>query len=418
MRIRAFPAVATALAILLAGCSNRGPAPDEHFFTEETVDGVMLAINSPVPMFDGELFAYEPVLTLREDEREESLLIRPGAIHMDARGWYYVEDSRAGRIAVFDPEGTYHHDIGKPGQGPGEFQYGTVQRIWNDVVSVWDGSQSRTTRFRADGTLIDMTTLPPEMRRRTQHFERIGPDRFLHIRRVDTPFGNRPRPQIQSYAITAINSASDTVWSLASEPCEIGQFVQMEMGGATVTNPMGYVMGPLPSIDFNPEFGLLVSDGITPELTIHGLDGSPERRIRLELPLVPVTDEERARVYARGEAIIAEMEDESSKAFIRAQMENQVFPESRAPWRTVEFDDRGFIWLRVPEVAMLDEENPGALYRLLNPAGEYLGLTRRPGGESTIARGRLLVNQVDAMEGTGGLVVYAIRPIPEGLAYP
>jgi hypothetical protein len=417
-RIRPFPVVAAAVATLLAGCSNVDPPSDEHSFVEETVEGVVLAINSPVPRFESELFVYEPVLTLKEDEREASMLLRPEAVHMDARGYYYVEDPRAGRIAVFDAEGVYDHDIGRPGQGPGELQYGAVQRARDGVVSVWDGSQSRTTRFRTDGTLIDVTTLPLEMQRRTQRFEQVRPDLFLHIRRVDPPFGNRPRPQTQAYAVTAMNSDSDTVWSFASEPCEIGRFVQMEMGGATVTNPMSYVMGPLPSVEFHPDFGILVSDGISPELTIYGLDGDAKRRIRLELPPEPVTDEERARVYAQGEAIMAEMETESSKDFIRAQMENQVFPEFRAPWRSAEFDDQGYIWLRVPEVATPGEERAGPLYRVLSPSGEYLGLTRRPPGRSTVAYGRLLVNQVDSTEGTGGLVVFAIRALPETLVYP
>jgi hypothetical protein len=61
------------------------------------------------------------------DDRTQFYRIRD--IHADPQGNIYVDDMSNGRIQVFDPRGAYLRTIGRPGQGPGEFENPTLIRF-------------------------------------------------------------------------------------------------------------------------------------------------------------------------------------------------------------------------------------------------------------------------------------------------
>lgn len=102
-RISALIPLTTAL-ILTCCSSDRGQG---HSFEVEEIDGVLTAVNRGGPKFSEELFVYEKVVELEQDESQpESLLNRPETFLFDEQGYYYVEDDGNTRIAVFDPTGV------------------------------------------------------------------------------------------------------------------------------------------------------------------------------------------------------------------------------------------------------------------------------------------------------------------------
>ncbi len=71
--------------LMLGACSNS--SPEEHSFREVLTDGIMVAENRGGPRFDGELFRYEPVVTLRQDEEEPGSLIYPSSSFIRTVRW-------------------------------------------------------------------------------------------------------------------------------------------------------------------------------------------------------------------------------------------------------------------------------------------------------------------------------------------
>ncbi len=82
--------------------------------------------------------------------------------NVDVEGKFYVNDWDKKCIRKFDPDGNYLLTIGRPGQGPGEFQ-----NVWhprfdknnNLYVSDIVGNR-RITRFDRDGTFLELIRIP------------------------------------------------------------------------------------------------------------------------------------------------------------------------------------------------------------------------------------------------------------------
>jgi hypothetical protein len=102
--------------------------------------------------------AFEQVAVLRKQGPDEPL---PGGWQsgvVDRGGNFWV--GQGGMIRVFDPGGMFLRDVGRPGQGPFEFQRGRpvfIDRHGN--VHVYDATNARETVIRSDDfTLVD--TIP------------------------------------------------------------------------------------------------------------------------------------------------------------------------------------------------------------------------------------------------------------------
>ena len=73
-------------------------------------------------------------------------------IKADENGNIYVVDSRANSVKVFDREGKYLKDIGRQGQGPGEFMAPMGMVILEDKITVY--SMGRLSFFTLGGDFI------------------------------------------------------------------------------------------------------------------------------------------------------------------------------------------------------------------------------------------------------------------------
>ncbi len=144
--------------VVLTSCSSR-KADNIHSFREYEEDGVTIAETSGGPKHKENLFTYEKVLTLAQNEEiEESLLFQPIHFLMDEEGRYYVLDYGNKRIAVFDQDGKYSHGIGREGQGPGEFQFPWLLSARDGYVTVLDSRLRRTSIFDYNGRFIKHIT--------------------------------------------------------------------------------------------------------------------------------------------------------------------------------------------------------------------------------------------------------------------
>lgn len=65
-----------------------------------------------------------------------------------------IADDRNGEVAVFTADGTYSHNIGGRGRGPGEFVRLRSIGLHGDTVWAIDGAEPRASLFRTDGSFI------------------------------------------------------------------------------------------------------------------------------------------------------------------------------------------------------------------------------------------------------------------------
>ncbi len=85
--------------------------------------------------------------------------------NVDVDGNFYVDDWDKKCIRKFDPDGNYLLTIGRPGQGPGEFQNVWLPRFDKDhnlYVSDIVGAR-RISRFDRDGTFLELIRVPISM---------------------------------------------------------------------------------------------------------------------------------------------------------------------------------------------------------------------------------------------------------------
>jgi hypothetical protein len=68
-------------------------------------------------------------------------------------GWILVADADPASIHVYDSSGTWLHDIGRQGSGPGEFEDAFLAML-GDTVLVQDRRNSRVNRFLLDGRYL------------------------------------------------------------------------------------------------------------------------------------------------------------------------------------------------------------------------------------------------------------------------
>ncbi|MFC1529106.1 6-bladed beta-propeller [Gemmatimonadota bacterium] len=397
------------IVFLISACSSRS-GPPGYAFRVFQENGVTIAETTGGPKYDGELFVYEQELVLFENpDIEESILFRPLSFTVDQNGYFYVVDSGDKRIAVFDPEGNFSHSFGRGGDGPGEFTSVNLQYVHDGIASIWDYNHQRLTRFRTDGTLLDVITSPDRSRSVTGIYLTSEGNRVLLASTGHQPESGFLLDNARAIITDPVGDTLATVetpWTITgfSIPSNPTAWSRVEFTGD-------------PIIQYHPEYGILATTGGTPDISLYSAAGVLSRQIRVDLEPEPVSEEERRRIIEIADGW-ADRASGPSRARSKERRDALKILEYKAFWEDVQVDQNGYFWLRIPEMYESYRESGGTLYRVLSPEGEYLGDTRWPSISGTPGDGRLFTRESDEETGQTRLVVYRIRPAVEGLRFP
>ena len=104
----------------------------------------------------------ERELTIGSVDDSEQALTVVGAVTVDGDGNMYVSQPNDHWVRVFSPDGAFLFDIGRGGQGPGEFQ-----RMWRigwlgDTLWVAEGRAPKVNFYEKDGTFLHSVRLSRE----------------------------------------------------------------------------------------------------------------------------------------------------------------------------------------------------------------------------------------------------------------
>jgi hypothetical protein len=176
-----------------------------------------------------------------------------------------------------------------------------------------------------------------------------------------------------------------------------------------------------PFIVYAPGHGILASPGSDPILEWYDLDGRLRRRIRFDVPPDPVTAEQRSRIKRTASERLESEVDERRRRSIRERMQIPI-PETRAWWIDAVVDEDGYIWAEPPWSHWYVDPSE-VTYRVVSPAGEYLGRTPLPQVDADsvdldLSRGRLILRYLDRVSGAPVVEVYAVDAALTGFEYP
>lgn len=124
--------------------------------TIEKLDGLIIVKNSVESMFGTEIIKITEELSIKEETGNEELLFGMlVGLCVDDDDNIYAVDMQAGYIKVFDELGNYKFNIGRKGQGPGEFIMPfRIKYIALDKIMVLDVSNYRILWFLTNGDLL------------------------------------------------------------------------------------------------------------------------------------------------------------------------------------------------------------------------------------------------------------------------
>lgn len=397
------------LALLLSqlvGCSQE----EKHRLRTYREGSVSIIETTGGPMYQESLFKFEPILTLEQDpEHEESLFYYPGEFTVSTDGLYFVLDFGKMSILAFDSAGKYVRSFGRKGEGPGEFESPTIVAVSGDTLVVFDRNHLRTTRFRTDGSLLDIVTAR-EFGRIRSLLPITGEKAIITTGRTEY----RGNYMYRGSDLLVVDIAgTDTLASVSTGLVQGGWAESTSFGERLITT-IPFVGQP--TVRYVPGRGILATDGDKPEISWYNLQGKLQTIIRLGLAERPITSDVKKDYEARAQRFT----DESAARRGRPSrpMGEMHYPTKIAYWSYVIVDDAGFIWLQDVMMNPLLNVEPPWISHVISPEGRYLGTTELPARTPQIMNGILLALIRDPETGEQSAVVYRIVPAVDGLKYP
>ncbi len=148
------------LLFILVSCSQQ---KQEWQGTIEEIGGVTMVKNPNQGLWDtkenSEITIKQELQIGQLDGPEEFLFVYISDTAVNSKGDIYIADRELKEIRKFNKAGEYLLKIGRPGQGPGEFQsISTLSVTPQDELIVFDDMQARISIFSDEGKHIKTTT--------------------------------------------------------------------------------------------------------------------------------------------------------------------------------------------------------------------------------------------------------------------
>ena len=300
-----------------------------------------------------------------------------GGVAVMDDGTIWVGDRHLSAIRRFDSDGVYIDQIGREGEGPGEFQYPFGMRPLRDgSVAVWDDGQLRVSRFDASGDFLD-SFRPATVMIGSSNLEELETDTEGHLYLIAlTGLTERPR-RLFWIKMRPNGEVLDSIYLPSSEQ----EGTVDPIRTTAVLSPLGYLV-----------------TARNDDYVVHR--PLPDRRIlRIERSWTPVP-------YQRAER--AEKQRLERGFSERNGRSPRRIPEHKPPFSYVEVDTEGRLWVQMYARGYVEPETPGEqalrerydgllrewrqpfICEVIEPNGRYLGRLQFPTRRTdvVVARGR------------------------------
>jgi hypothetical protein len=331
------------LFLLYAGCQKK---TTQWKGTIDIEDGVTVVKNPKEPIYK------EPVLELQEDltvkgseDIEEQMFQNINTLGIDDKGNFYILDELAGNIKVFDHKGDFLKNIGKKGQGPGEFGMPISLAITpNQNIIVNDMGQRKILFFDKEGNYLKQFSIA---------------DKFLFFGPMVTSTGDLIASHTipQDSPVTELkkfNQELEPLLTFTSIPVDkppvVNIFVARSLSSLrwTLTDNDEIIWGDIK----NPEY----------ELYVHNQEGTIIKKITRNYDPLPITFEDKDKL----------MEETFGQSPMRDQWDVR-FPDNYPAYMGFSTDDEGHILVRRYEK---QENEQGGLVDIFDSDGRYMAQVR------------------------------------------
>ena len=340
-------------------------------------DTLVVRANKP-PVWGDTLRLVEEVrIGTLEGDVNYALSAVGGVVVLDD-GTIWVGDRHLSAIRRFDVDGLYVDQIGRKGEGPGEFAYPRGMRLLPDgSVVVWDDGQIRISRFDAGGNFLDSFQPPTFMiGGRLEELE-VDSDGNLYVIAMTDP----------------TKSPRRLFWIKMRPDGQILDSLYLEDARQEGT------IDPIRTVTALSPLGYLVT-ARTDKYELHRTmtDG---RVVRIERSSSPIE-------YQRAER--AEKERLERGFSERNGRPRRRIPKNKPPFSYLQVDQEGRFWVQLHRQGYVEAETPGekelrerydgllrewrepVVFEVIEPEGQYLGRIEFPNRQTDVilARGRLV----------------------------
>lgn len=145
----------TLAALALAACTSADARTALNEPVIDTLAGGVIQVTNPGPTAWADTNGWKLVeeRLIQPEEGSEGELATARPLVADDQGFVYVMQSEPVTIKVFGPDGRWVRNIGREGDGPGEFRNGMLG-IHGDTLIIQDPNNTRLTTFLTDGTYL------------------------------------------------------------------------------------------------------------------------------------------------------------------------------------------------------------------------------------------------------------------------
>lgn len=277
----------------------------------------------------------------------------------DDRGNVYVMQSAPVRISVYGPDGSWLRDIGREGDGPGEFRQGMLG-IVGDTLFVQDPNNTRLTTFRTDGSFI--ASHPSQCCWFTSRLTVLADGRAVIL--GPPPTGSEARGAY--YATRMDGIVTDTIVMPEDRPEEEGDYwtVTRRSGQNTSVSIINIPMRPSDQAAIRPDGKVVRGRSDSYRLVIGDTFADTTRIFTATAPTLAVTDLQRDSAYR---ATLDAQRDDWRDAFAEVAKLGDI-PGTWPTWSRFVVDRDNNTWVALP-----GDRGEYSRMQVFNPEGELLG---------------------------------------------
>ena len=301
-----------------------------------------------------------------------------------------VVNSSSNEIRFFDRDGRHLGNIGRRGEGPGEFvSLWDVVQLEGDTLLAYDARMDRFTWFNAGGAPV-RTAVRNEAGGHGDRAMSLLPDASLFVvsgpaYEINSPSGFF-RPDFAAFRFPADGSPPDS----------IGAWPGSETWVRVVDRSVSVHVPLFPRATFFAPTTTAIWLGSNDRYQIEkvGFDGRARMIVRVDSRPVPVTD---AMVRDQRDRRLEGIEDADFRRRMRTYFDEMPVPETLPAFDGLMVDDLGYPWVRhysnaeaggaADPVADGGGEGPRS-YDVFRPDGRWLGTLPVPAGFQPLQIGR------------------------------
>ena len=285
-------------------------------------------------------------------------------IGIDHVGNIYVADAQAANIKVFSPSGKLLRIIGRPGQGPGEFQGPSLVEVNGEQLIVWENLLLRITIFDLEGHYLTSKAVDRKA------FGDLLKIRALPNRNVlfeTMSLGLRHGQLEKEWRLSILSSTLTTVKTLISHEPTWVKYLFAEPGFTGIVQPFS------PRFFWDASFDGKIALGNSAQYRIDFFDqnGQQVGSLSGHAPPVRLEEQDKESYFSRVTAAVLKDGVKIREPKVPDYIRNNIyFPRFKPVFDGISFDSRGDLWVHTFQKNR--EREPG-IFEVFSVNGTYLG---------------------------------------------